>query len=245
MQAGAIARFGGITAYGDEFHGLGFHFTDLIGYTDAPDVDRERVRRPAGHGSFRLPAYLEERIVRIPGFMVARSHIELEHESARFRGLITQRVQLTVEDTKESTWVSGLVTRASFTNHGFAPEGTWELEVTCEDPRKFGTVREFAAGSPAIHYGNWPATPRLLIGAGSGGYTVTGPNGRTVVVATAPAAAHYIDFETGGLYTAAGVRQVGGITTYRDWEIPAGPSGVIATISGARNLKQRVLDTYV
>lgn len=253
MQSGAIVRvfFPGatgaaLTAYGDEFHGLGFHFTDLEGWTDAPEVVTERVRRPASHGSFAFPAWVEERVVRIQGFQVSRTHHDLEHAAAGFRGLVSRPVRFVVEDVNGTTWAVGKVTAARFRNYGFAPEGTWALEVTCEDPRKYGEMRAFPDGATAVHYGNFPATPRLMIGAGSGGYTVTGPGGRVVTVnATAPTAAHYIDFADGGLFTAAGARVPRTITVYQPWEIPPGGPGVVATITGSRTLSQRVTDTFI
>lgn len=245
MQAGAIARFGGITAYGDKFHGEGFHFVDLDGWTDTPQVDVDRVRRPAQHGIFLLPTFARERVVRLSGFHVAPTHMQMEHASARVRGLLTSVVRLSIEDTHATHWVDGTVTEAIYRNHGFAAEGRWSLEVECADPRKYGPVNDFTAGTVAVQRGNFPATPRLMIGAGSGGYTVTGPNGRQVVVGTAPAAAHYIDFANGGLYTSAGVRQVGAITIYQPWSIPPGIPGVTATISGSRSLIQRVTDTFI
>lgn len=253
MQAGAIVQVflpgsttPALTAYGDEFHGLGFHFTDLDNWTSAPEVEMERVKRPASHGTFVLPARLRERVVRISGFQVSRTHEELEHASAGFRGLTTRQVKLVVEDVYGTTRADGAVTAAMFRNHGFAPEGTWTLEVTCEDPRIYGETRDFPAGAAAVHYGSFEARPRLMISAGSGGYTVTGPGGRVVTVnVNAPTAAHYIDFAEGGLFTAASVRVPNTITVYQPWKIPPGGPGVVATINGARTLMQRVADTSI
>ncbi|PVE94988.1 hypothetical protein DC434_13770 [Microbacterium sp. TPD7012] len=112
------------------------------------------------------------------------------------------------------------------------------------DPRTYGEVREFPAGTAAAQRGNFPATPRLLVGAGTGGYTVTGPGGRVVTVTTAPAGAHEIDFATAGLFL-GGVRQSNAIGTYQPWTIPPGLPGVTATISSARTLTQRVTDTFM
>lgn len=123
---------------------------------------------------------------------------------------------------------------------------SYRLQLWAPNPRIFGEVRDFPAGSPAYHYGNFPATPRLLIGAGSGGYTVTSSTGRVITVnSSAPSGAHYIDFANGGLYTGAGVRVAGAVTIYQPWTIPPGAPGVAATISGSRSLAQRVTDTDV
>lgn len=122
---------------------------------------------------------------------------------------------------------------------------SYRVQMWAPNPRIFGEVNEFPAGASAINRGNFAATPRLLVGAGTGGYTVTGPGGRQIVVGTAPTAAHYIDFANGGLFTAAGVRQMGAITTYQPWKVGPGLPGAVASISGSRSLIQQVTDTYV
>jgi len=211
---------------------------------------RESIDRPGQHGEFDTDVYQGARVFSIDGHALAWSASELAHLRSVVMGLCAdgKRVKVTVEHQAQTLWVmarrAGSPTfRDSGIRHGMH-RARFVIQFVAADPRKYGEVREFPAGAEAIQYGNFPATPRLLIGAGSGGYTVTGPAGRTVVVSTAPAAAHYIDFATGGLFTTAGVRQVGAISTYRPWDIPVGIPGVTATISTARSLVQRVTDTY-
>lgn len=244
MQAGAIARFAGITAYGDTYHGEGFHFTDITGWTDAPDVDMDSIKRPAAHGRFVVPAWLDERVVRLPGFVVAKSHMELEHSSAKFRGLISRPIRLVIEDALETAWVDGTVTGASFRNHGFAPEGTWSLEVTCEDPRKFGKVHEFAAGAVAYHRGNFDAWPTFVVtGASPGGYTITGLNGQRIVVTTplVSGTPHMINTDEGEVMVGG---SLGNISVFEPWTIGPGMPGVTHTIS-AGTLLVKVPNTNV
>jgi hypothetical protein len=244
MLAGAIARFAGITAYGDKFHGLGFHFTDLDGWTDAPAVDMESVKRPAGHGRYVTPAYLDDRVVRMPGFYVARNLMELEHASAQFRGLISRQIRLTIEDALGTAWVDGTVTAAVFRNSGFAPEGSWSLEVTCEDPRKYGDVNDFAAGVMAINRGNFPAVPEHLVTGTSATYTINGPAGKRFIVSSGPGSGtDRIDMSTGRVYR-NGALQLG-VTSRADlWTVPIGLPGVTHTIT-AGSLVTRVTDTFV
>ncbi|MEW2459813.1 hypothetical protein [Microbacterium sp. K41] len=247
MEAGAIVRFKtgetDFEAFGDRFRGLGFHLVDLAGWTESPEVVRERIKRPTADGTFPTPVTFDERTVRMSGFMVAANHTKLEHSSAWFRGLAKASGQLIVEDAYGEFWTPGKVTAARFANHGFAPEGQWSLEVVAEDPRKYGQVRPYPAGTPAVHFGTSDAVPRLLVGAGSGGYTVTGPGGRVVTVPSPPNAAHVISFAEGGLFL-NGVRQVGAISVLQPWVIPAGIEGVTATITGARTLTHEVTDTF-
>lgn len=211
------------------------------------DMRVESVERPSAHGSFALPGYLTGRSIRWGGLVLTDSMAEQEHALMRLAGLLadggSDRLSILGEDSK---WMD--VQRASPEPPRILVPGrvaSYSFEVWAPNPRMYGDVHEFPAGQPAINRGNFPATPRLMVGAGSGGYTVTGPNGRQVVVGTAPAGAHYIDFASGGLFTAAGVRQVGAITVYQPWTIPPGVPGVTATISGSRSLTQRVTDTYI
>jgi hypothetical protein len=122
----------------------------------------------------------------------------------------------------------------------------YSFEVWAPDPRMYGQVHEYAAGEAAVQYGNFPARPRLLVGAGSGGYTITGPGGKRVVTNQyAITDAHYIDFASGGVFFSSGVRSSGDLTVYQPWEVPPGLPGVKATISGSRSLKVQVSDTFV
>lgn len=242
MESGAIARFEGITARGDEYDGPGWYFTDLDGWTESPGVDLDVINRAGAHGIYALPAYMRERRLRIPGFHVAPDHRKLEAASQQLRSLQARQIWVSIEDVNGSRRVQGTVTEAAFRNHGFAPEGTWELAVTCPLPWKYGKVRDFPAGVPAVTKGTVAATPRLLVGAGAGGYTITGPSGRIITVTTAPAAAHVIDLAEGGLFL-NGARQIGAISVLQPWDVEPGPVGVAATISGARTLTQRLTDT--
>lgn len=241
IESGAIAFFGGITARGDQFDGPGWYFTDLIGM-QSMKVDMDVIRRAGTHGIYALPAYMRERVVRLPGFHVARDHTKLEDASRRLQSLLTQKLALVVEGVNGPRRVQGTVTGAAFDNHGFAPEGTWELEVTCPLPWIYGERREAATGVPAVQMGTVAATPRLLIGAGTGGYTITGPGGRQIVVPSPPAGAHEINFDEGGLFV-GGDRQIGAMTVFQPWSIPAGLTGAVATISGSRSMRQRFYDT--
>lgn len=213
---------------------------------DGVDMRMEQIDRPADHGSFSLPGYLTGRSISWGGLILTDNPQEQDHAMRRLSGagaggLISQ---ISVENAG-SHWAD--VQRAGEFDMRMLSYGrvaSYRVQLWAPNPRIFGDVHEYAAGAPAVHYGNAEATPRLLIGAGSGGYTVTGPNGRQIVVGTAPAGAHEIDFANGGLFL-NGVRQVNAITIYRPWTIPPGIPGVTATISGSRTLAQRVTDTFV
>lgn len=223
----------------------------LNGWDDGVDVRRESVERPGEHGEFDLPVFNGSRVISIDGHALAWSEFELGQLRNQIMGVCADggRQKITVEHQGEA--MHATVRRGAKptfvdagVRHGMM-RARFAIFLVAADPRKYGEVHDFPAGTEAVNRGNFPATPRLMVGAGSGGYTVTGPGGRRVVVGTAPAGAHYIDFASGGLFTAAGVRQVGAITIYEPWTVPVGAPGVTASISGSRSLVQRVTDTFI
>lgn len=214
------------------------------------EVRREAVPRPAAVGEFDLPVYEGAMVFSIDGHALCRDEFTLARLRDRFTGIGDggRRFVVSVEHQGRTLWTwARRAAKPTFRDAGIVHgmrRATIMAQFVAPIPRKYGDVVDFPAGRAAVHRGNTAATPRLMIGPGAGGYTVTGPQGRVIVVATAPADAHYIDFASGGLFTASGVRQTGAITIYQPWSIPRGGPGVIATISGSRSLVQRVADTY-
>lgn len=251
MRARRSARVGGISfvEWPSDHHGDWFVLDQegIKSVWGGVDVRREDVARPAAHGSFDLPGYLASRVIPVSGHVSSRSPQGLEQSMSRLSGLLASggTSRLVVESSLGVRWCDvGLASATQITQLD-ATTARFLVTFWAPDPRMYGEVDNFTGGVEAVNRGNFPATPRLLIGAGSGGYTVTGPGGRQVVVGSAPAGEHYIDFATGGLFTAAGVRQVGAITVYQPWTIPPGIPGVTATISGSRSLVQLVTKTYI
>lgn len=244
-------RIGGVTFEGDPIDpGRCFMIEPdgWSGWDDGTTVRREDVSRPGAHGSFGFQGQRDARVIRVSGWILARSPQELQQMRNQLTGVLASGGygRLSVDQPLGSTWADVMLSDMPVVKvRGHSElEASFQIQFWAPNPRKFGEVRDFAAGVPATHFGNFPATPRLLIGAGAGGYTVTGPGGRVVTVGTAPAGAHEIDFENGGLFL-NGVRQTNAIDVYRPWKIPVGIPGVAASISGARSLTQRVPDTYI
>ncbi|MEU4016175.1 hypothetical protein AB0E56_13030 [Microbacterium sp. NPDC028030] len=222
------------------------------GWDDGTEARRETIERVADHGDFDVPTFQGSRVFSIDGHAFAWSERELAHLRHRVIGVGADggRLKVTVEHQGQELWVwARRGGKPIFKDAGIRSgmlRGTFLVQMVAADPRKYGEVRDFPAGSAAIHYGNFPATPRLMVGAGSGGYTVTGPGGRVITVnSNAPAEAHSIDFVTGGLFNGAGGRVPNAITVYQPWSIPVGLPGVTATITGSRSLAQRVTETYI
>lgn len=213
---------------------------------DGVDMRTEHVDRPAAHGAFPLPGFLTGRSISWSGLITTKTPDEQDRAMRRLSGVLAGggMGRLVVENTTP-LWTD--VSRGGEFDMNMLTYGrlaSYRVQFHAPDPLVYGEVRDFPAAQPAINRGNFPATPRLMVGAGAGGYTVSGPWGRVVTVGTAPAAAHEIDFEAGGLFL-NGVRQPGAITVYQPWEIPPGGAGVVASISGVRSLAQRVTETFI
>lgn len=210
------------------------------------DLRREELPRPAAHGAFDFNGYQAQKVISVTGTILASSEPALKHMKDTVLSILSRggSGRMSVDEDSSSTWRDVRLVSCSDPEDLDELSATFSLTFWAADPRRYGEVRDYNAGIAAVHYGNFDANPRLLIGAGSGGYTVTGPGGRVVTVTTAPAAAHEIDFAAGGLYL-AGVRQVGAISVYQPWTIAPGTPGAAATITGARSLTQRVTDTFL
>lgn len=222
------------------------------GWDDGVDVRRESVERPAQHGDYDLPVFNGSRVISIDGHALAWSEEELGNLRNQIMGVCADGGRRLIAVAHQGDDLRATVRRGSkptFVDSGIRHgmhRASFAVFLVAADPRKYGESKDFPAGTVAVHRGNFPATPRLLIGAGAGGYTITGPNGRQIVVgATAPAGEHYIDFAQGGLFTAAGVRVSGVMSVFQPWSIPVGSAGAAASITGARSLVQRVTRTNI
>lgn len=254
MRVGRRARIGGLSfvEWPDDHHGewLVLDADGIQSVWGGVDVRREEVVRPAAHGSFDLPGYLAPRVIAISGHMSAPNPERLEHLTARLTGLLAfgESERLVVDGPMGERWCDvrlGSATQVTQLDHTTA---RFLLTLWAPNPRMYGRVRDFPAGVPAFHYGNFPANPELIVtGPKSGGYTITGPGGRQYIVSQDLAAGqtHTIDMLTGWLYL-DGSLQSGAVVQARTWGIPSGSSGAVHTITGSTgSLTVRVTDTFV
>lgn len=242
-----MAWIGSLTLDGSSEEGYGFKIVD---WEETVSVRQERFERPAAHGDFDVPVYRGSRLIQASGYCTAESLPKLNWYRNAFLGLLGDGSsgRLTREMDGLATWSDvRLADEPTFDKHVFAPYAEWEFTLTAADPRKYGQERSFAADEAAFHYGNFPATPRIIVrGTAESGYTVTGPGGREVVVMRplSPSAPHTLDFATGGLYV-GGSRVMGAITTFQPWVIPPGTASVVATVNGSRTLEVLIADTFI
>lgn len=212
---------------------------------------REEVQRPASIGIFDMPVFEAGMPFSVGGHALAQDPYTLALLRDRVTGVGRggRRFQVNVEHQGRTLWTwarRGAKPQFKDTGrrHG-RHHAKFLLQFVAPIPRKYGEPHDVAAGVIAFNAGNEDAIPRLIIGAGVGGYTVSGPGGRVITVNTnAPAGEHSIDFATGGLFNAAGARVPNAISVWQPWAIPPGLPGVVATISGTRTLRQVYPDTY-
>jgi len=207
---------------------------------------RDTTERPANHGDFASPSFRTGRQASWSGDLFTTDAMTQEHEIEKLEAMAGtgDLHQLTFESSIRSVWGMFGVDDLDVDIDAYGRIARYRIGVYASDPRLYGESRDYVAGTPALNFGNFEATPELRVGAGTGGYTITGPGGRVVTVTAAPAAAHVIDFAAGGLFLNA-VRQPNTISVFQPWTVPVGLPGVVASISGARSLVQRVTDTFM
>lgn len=218
------------------------------GYSRSSAVRRRTRNILAAHGSFALNAYRDAQVFTLKGVAKRRSAIEMESLERQVRWICGDGgwERLVIDEGLGSRWCDVGLSSVDFDVLGSDPTiAEFQIQFWAPMPQTFGDVSDFAGGVPAVNRGNFPATPRLIVGAGSGGYTISGPGGRQIVVGSPPAGEHYIDFAAGGLFTAAGVRVPGVMSVFQPWTVGPGLPGVVASITGSRTLTQRVTDTYM
>lgn len=226
-----------------------YTITAIDGWDDGVDTRRESIDRPGSHGQHRTPGYLSGRLITITGEIYTRNAQEQDHAILALVGLLADGgdAKITVTTTN-TTWA--MVQRngpPDVVRDRWGLLATYQLQLWAVDPRKYGAVHEFAAGTPAVQYGNFPARPTLVVsGSTSGGYTVTGPGERRIVVTRAltPSSPHVIDLARGGLYI-GGVRMARSISIFEPWTVGPGLPAVVASVSSGLTLVQQVTDTYI
>lgn len=222
------------------------------GGDDAPSVRRDTIARSGQHGAHEAPGYRDARVIPLSGWIVAESPLKLQHMRNRLASVLAygQAGRMTIHRPLGSVWAKVMLADTPVIKVRGASEceASFQIQFWAPDPRLYGEVHEYAAGQTAIHYGNFPAAPELIVtGPKPGGYTITGPGGRQYIVTQSLAAGqtHRIDMVTGWLYL-DGVLQSGAVSQARTWEVPPGLPGAVHTITGGTgSLTVRLTDTFV
>ena len=225
----------------------GFH-----GWDDGVTMRSDTVARPQAHGDFDSPGFLAGRLVPMSGWCLASTPRELEQYRDLFTGHGADGGKFPVVVERNGRTLRGTARLAAGTSPSFVDVGNgrraaWSASWWFPDPRKYGEPFAFgpAASVQVTHRGNFPAQPVLQVaGAAPGGYTITGPGGRQIIVTRALAAGqpHRFDTRDGRLYV-GGSRVLGGVSRADLFTLPPGLSTV--TVNGGLPLTVLGETTYL
>lgn len=233
----------------------GFYFgpEGLRGWDDGATMRAETTARPQAHGDFDIPGFLAGRMVELWGWCYAGSIYELEHYRDELVGHGADGGKFPVVVERNGRTLTGVARLASGTKPTFVDVGTgrrarWEATWWMPDPRKYGEPFTEGPGVSVevVHRGNFPALPVLMVtGVSPGGYTVTGPGGRQIVV-TRPLVSgipHSFDMATARL-SVGGVRVLGGVAKAELWSLPAHSVSTVS-VSGGLQLTVTGRETFI
>lgn len=214
------------------------------GWYESTEVRREEVELPMSHGSFNLPGYMSQRLIGVPGHILASSAAQRIHMQDRLTGLLADggSGRLTVDDDAGTRWAD---VRLAGCQVEVLDETSarFLLQLWAADPRKYGETRSFASGEPAYHYGNFPASPVLEVPGARSSWTASAGSAQvSVSQALTSSQTHRYDARTGRL-TRNGALQVGVVTRGDSWTVAPGQQ-LVHTVAGGAG---RVLltDTFI
>lgn len=220
------------------------------GWDEGVDMRLDKTGRPRAHGSFDLPGFQESRVVSLSGNVLAGSPAQLSYLKERLLGILAggQSGRIQVARPWGTQWANcRLGAKTRFTERGGKDSATFQIQLWCADPRKFGDLKTFpiAAGTPAtvFHRGNYDASPVVQInGPVAGGFTITHPGGLyTAVGDLAAGSTIRVDFNTGRLRLNGNDRS--DLVTQADlYKVPSGGTAVFSVNRGAGFVE--ALDTY-
>jgi len=256
MTDGLRVTIAGLSFLGQGSDGFIISPDGFAGWDDGVDMRIENTARPGAHGSFNLPVFQDARTVAISGSVFADSPRQLAQLRNRFAGLmaggLTGRIQ--VERYGAVQWADGrLASKPMFTERGGQNCASFQIQLWCPDPRKYGESKTVAVatGSPVsvFHRGNYNATPSFIVrGDMPGGWTLT-VNGwnYTVTKPLVTGAPHRVDYNNGRLYV-NGVLNQGNLGNTNTTPIPPGQSvgvGLYPVTTGSGSADMTIVDTYI
>jgi hypothetical protein len=256
MTDGLRVTIAGLDFYGQGSDGFIISPDGFSGWDDGVDMRLENTARPGAHGSFNLPVFQDARTVSISGNAFADSGRELDALSDRFTGLLAggQVGRIQVEKRGVGRWTDcRLAAKPMFTEVGGQDCASFQIQVWCPDPRKFGESKTIAVdtGSPisVFHRGNYNAMPSFIVrGDMPGGWTLT-VNGwnYTVTKPLVSGAPHRVDYNNGRLYVNGTLSQ-GNLGNTNTTPIPPGQSvgvGLYPVTTGTGSADMTITDTYI
>lgn len=231
----------------------------FTGWDDGVDIRLPQEARPQAHGSFDLPGFQGSRSPSMSGHVLADSSAQLANLKDRFLGILNggQSGRIQVSRPWGTTWADcRLGAQPRFTERGGRGVATFQMQLWCADPVKYGDVKEFPvpAGTSYVnlfHRGNTASLPTLVVaGSAPGGYEIQSSAGARYQVTRALVSGtpHTIDMRDGMLQV--GGVYVAGIGVRADvWRIPPGSSATTIRVtpltSGSPSATAYVTDSFI
>lgn len=243
----------GLDFFGDDFGPFVIEPNGWTGWDGGVDMRFEKVARPGAHGSFRLPSFQDSRLISISGNILADSPQKLEYLKNRITGILAggQSGRIQVSRPWGTTWADCQLVKTVVTERGSDSSATFQMQLWCPDPRKFGDLQKFTmpAGATAqvFHRGNYAATPYITVTGSMPGYTLTinGAN-YAVSVPLVSGTPHVINYNDGHLRINGSIVQ-NSIGNTNLTTIPPGTvvaCALYATSGGTGTAVLDLLDTY-
>ena len=257
MSDGLRVTIAGLDFYGQGLHDFVISPDGFDGWDDGVDMRLENTARPQAHGAFDLPGFQDARTVAISGHAFADSPQRLAHLRSRLTGLLagggTGRIQ--VERFGVTQWADGkLASKTKFTERGGQNVATFQIQLWCPNPLKFGDANQFTIGSAyekVFHYGNTVGYPVITVsGSMPGGYVLQSSAGAEYRVTTplVSGTPHTVDMST-GLLVRNGLAVSGGVTRADLWRVPGGSGAtdlrILPITTGSGTASVTLLDTYI
>lgn len=231
----------------------------FTGWDEGVETRLPQEARPQAHGSFDLPGFQGSRLPALSGHVLADSSAHLANLKDRFLGILNggQSGRIQVARPWGTQWADcRLGAQSRFTEHGGRGVATFQMQLWCADPIKYGDVKAVPvpAGAAYVnlsHWGNTASLPLIVVaGAAAGGYEIQSAAGARYQV-TKPLVSgtpHTIDMRDGMLQVDGAY--VAGIGVRADvWRIPPGSNATTIRVTplttGTPSLTAYVTDSFI
>jgi len=248
LQIGGLYFKGG---EGDE--GFFIDSDGFEGWEDLPDVRFENLDRANAHGAYESDTFYEARLLNVSGMCHASSAADLGAYGQHLRTALHGKRRAVVNYQGVTSYAEGrLSSGVAFRTLVPGRIATYDFTYRFANPRKYGDERGFDSGPNGLqyvyHYGNFDASPRIVVTGSGPSYVINGPDNARYevnrpVVAGSP---HSIDMATGQITIDGSVAY--GVTGRADtWVVRSGVQEAtrLVTSSGALSMTTYVRDTYI
>lgn len=244
---GLTVSYGGLLLSGRPFdYRPGAYLTGQRGLDFGSEVSFENLSAGRGPGVADLPGVRDTpRGIELTGFLYHPSLLELGERRERLLGIYSDETILGPLSWRDFGLMRRAMVRrdsATAPRRGSTGFVDFTLKLRAPDQRIYGPEEPWTAWASSVevvHRGQYPAPCKVqLRGTSATGYTLTGPNGRRVIV-TKPisgSTVHEYDSDS-GLVLADGAVLEDGITRADSIELPPGAS----TVSVSNGLTCRVV----